>query len=186
MLSSGDSVVPQNCFGRVVTIGNFDGFHIGHVALVTRAVAEAKERGIPCTLITFDPHPLTVLRPDECPRILMTLEEKIARAMSLGVDDVYPIRFDAEFADTTRDEFLVSTLVDRLQTRVVIVGRDFRCGKGGTGDIAWLEATAPPYGIEVLAEELVVDGSEKVSSSAIRLALEEGDINAAVRMLDGG
>jgi len=169
--------------GSVVTIGNFDGVHRGHLALVDRTVALAAARGLPAVALTFDPHPAAVLRPDAVPEALQSVPERVAVLRAHGVDDVIVVPFDAALAARTAEEFVRGLLVDRLGAVVVVVGENFRFGAGATGDVRLLAALGEQHGFRVEAVTLVdVDGGP-VSSSALRALLADGDVAAVARGL---
>ncbi len=162
-----------------LAIGFFDGVHVGHQALIQRAVARAEERGLRSIALTFDPHPMAVLRPERAPRLLMTAER---RAQILrdecGVDLVVLLPFDAERARQTAEAFEHDVIYDLLDARVVVVGDNFRFGAQAAGDTQTLEDLCEPRGVDVEVLDLVrsMDGVQ-VSSTAIRRALtEDGDV----------
>jgi len=167
----------------VVTIGNFDGVHRGHLALVTRATHEAERRGVPAVALTFDPHPAAVLRPDAVPPALQSLEERVATLRAHGCDAVEVIAFDAELAALSAEAFVEDLLVGRLGAELVVIGENFRFGAGATGDIGLLRDLGARLGFAVEAVGLVDLGDGPVSSSAIRALLAAGDLEAVTRGL---
>jgi riboflavin kinase/FMN adenylyltransferase len=167
----------------VVTIGNFDGVHRGHLALVTRATHEAEQRGVPAVALTFDPHPAAVLRPDAVPPALQSLEERVATLRAHGCDAVEVIAFDAELAALSAEAFVEDLLVGRLGAELVVIGENFRFGAGATGDIGLLRDLGARLGFAVEAVGLVDLGDGPVSSSAIRALLAAGDLEAVTRGL---
>src|SRR5262245_37082523 len=166
-----------------VAIGNFDGVHVGHRALVTCAVEEARQNGGAALALTFDPHPARVLAPERAPRTLLTLEQRAELLGALGVDLVAVLPFDAAVAAMTPEEFARRILVERLQAAAVVVGRHFRFGRGRAGAVALLERLARELGFRVAPVEPVMVDGEPVSSSRIRKALAQGDVAAAKRLL---
>lgn len=167
----------------VLVIGNFDGVHRGHLALVHRAIDEAGRSGSRVVAVTFDPHPAVVLRPDDVPPALQSLDERIEMLLAAGCDHVEVLTFDAELASLTAERFVAELLVDRLGAAVVVVGENFRFGSGAAGDIATLRALGIEHGFAVEAVPLVDIGDGIVSSSAIRALLAAGDLVAVERAL---
>ncbi len=167
----------------VVTIGNFDGVHRGHLALVERAVAIGAERDLTVTALTFDPHPAEVLRPDAAPAALQSLEERVAALRTAGCDAVEVVTFDAALAAMSPEEFVVQLLVERLVARAVVVGENFRFGEGASGGIDDLRALGAEHGFDVTTVEMVDLGDGAVSSSALRALLAAGDLAVVTRGL---
>ncbi|MFT4178319.1 MAG: bifunctional riboflavin kinase/FAD synthetase [Thermomonas sp.] len=170
--------------GSVVCIGAFDGLHLGHRALVGRAVARARELGVPAVALSFEPLPREFFAKDAKPPRLMLPRGKLEGLRGLGVDGVGLLRFDAKLAAMPAEDFIRKLLVQRLHAREVWVGPDFRYGKGRTGDIALLQAMGETLGFAAHAIDPVhcPDG-ERVSSTRIRAALVEGDFAHAARLL---
>lgn len=162
----------------VVTVGNFDGVHRGHLALVARAVALAAARGVPAVALTFDPHPAAVLRPEAAPGLLQTLDDRVAALRAAGVDDVVVRRFDAALAALDPAAFVADVLVGELGAGAVVVGENFRFGRGAAGDVARLRELGAATGLAVEAVPLVGGDGAAVSSSALRAALAAGDVAA--------
>jgi riboflavin kinase / FMN adenylyltransferase len=167
----------------VVTIGNFDGVHRGHLALVERARHEADVRSVPLVALTFDPHPAAVLRPDHVPAALQSLEERVATLRAHRCDRVEVLTFDTDLAALTADAFVAELLVDRLGAVAVVVGENFRFGAGAEGDVALLRSLGEQHGFAVDAVGLVDAGDGPVSSSALRALLAAGDLEAVERGL---
>lgn len=167
----------------MVAIGNFDGVHRGHGALIERLAAMARQMGLVPTVLTFEPHPREFFAPDSAPARLTTLREKLELLADCGVVQVMVCRFNAEFAAFSAARFVDRVLVESLQVRHLIVGDDFRFGQGRRGDFAFLQEAGARlgFGVESLGS-IVVDG-ERVSSSGVREALAEGDMERAVRLL---
>ena len=155
----------------MVAIGNFDGVHRGHGALIERLAAMARQMGLVPTVLTFEPHPREFFAPDSAPARLTTLREKLELLADCGVVQVMVCRFNAEFAAFSAARFVDRVLVESLQVRHLIVGDDFRFGQGRQGDFAFLQAAGNRlgFGVESLGS-IVVDG-ERVSSSGVREAL---------------
>lgn len=166
-----------------LTIGNFDGVHFGHRALLTRLIADAHARGLPATVLTFEPHPRELFTPDQAPARLSSLREKLAQLEACGVDRVHVCRFNRALASLTADEFIEQILVAGLNTRHLLIGDDFRFGKGRSGDFTHLQAAGKRQGFTVEAMHTVDCAGERVSSSAVRSVLAAGDLEHAARLL---
>ncbi|TQL68010.1 riboflavin kinase/FMN adenylyltransferase [Nocardioides albertanoniae] len=167
----------------VATVGVFDGFHRGHVALVEAALAEGRRLGLPAVLVTFEPHPLTVLAPERAPLQLLSVEDRIEQALALGVDGVVVLPFTPELAAQPAADFVEQGLVGRLGLRSLVVGDNFRCGHGGEGDVAFLAETGRRLGFEVSGVDLVRLGERTCSSTEVRRALAAGDVASALDVL---
>lgn len=169
--------------GCAVTIGNFDGVHLGHQAVLRRLRERARALQVPSVVMLFEPQPLEYFRPDAAPPRLMRLREKLPALRAQGVDRVLCVRFDAGFAGLSAEAFMERVLRDLLGARVVLVGEDFRFGARRRGDIELLRAAGPGYGFEVeTAPTFALDG-ERVSSTRIRTALAAGELETAARLL---
>lgn len=164
--------------GSAVTIGNFDGVHLGHRALVERTIARARELGCRAVALTFDPHPMAVLRPEHVPMALQGLDERVAMLEASGIDHVEVVRFDAAIAALAPEAFVADILGERLGTRAVIVGENFRFGHGASGDVATLRALGTVHGFDVDVLTLIGDDGSAWSSSALRAQLALGDVAA--------
>ncbi|QCR20788.1 bifunctional riboflavin kinase/FAD synthetase [Agrococcus sp. SGAir0287] len=166
-----------------VTIGKFDGVHRGHRELLEGALRMAERRGLAPVVVTFDRHPLATLRPERAPRLILSPAQQREALEALGCE-VVTIPFDAETAAMDPSEFVERVLLDGLGARFVVVGSDFRYGRGGAGDPALLTRLAAARGVEVLVvDDVVDDGGTRVSSTEIRRALEAGDIPHAASLL---
>jgi riboflavin kinase/FMN adenylyltransferase len=174
----------QPSAGRcALTIGNFDGVHRGHRALIDRTTAKARELNVSSCILTFEPHPREFFAPEAAPARLTRLRDKLALLADAGVQRVHVARFDARFAALTAQRFIEDILVRGLRARWLLVGRDFRFGARRAGDYAALEAAAARFGFELeTVPDVQVDGV-RVSSSAVRAALKAGDLRAAERLL---
>lgn len=166
-----------------LTIGNFDGVHLGHQAMLARLEAEARRRGVPACVMTFEPHPREFFAPDQAPTRLTSLREKLELLESFGVDRVQLIRFSFEFARIAAEDFLNRILVRGLGVRWILVGDDFRFGARRAGDREMLEREAPSHGFEVAEMESFTLEGLRVSSTAVREALAAGDLPLAGRLL---
>lgn len=168
--------------GSAVTIGNFDGVHRGHRAVVERTRAAAERAGLPVVAVTFDPHPMAVLRPDHAPQMLTTLEERTALLTDAGVDHVLALPFDLAMASWSPQEFVDRVLVEALRARAVVVGANFRFGHRASGDVAFLVAAGERAGFT--AEGVELDGGPQVwSSTYVRTCLAAGDVAGAAEAL---
>lgn len=176
--------VPATPSGSAVTIGKFDGMHVGHQRMVDMVREKAAESSLVSTVLTFDRHPLALLRPEVCPLPLVSNEQKLELLARAGVDRTVMLEFTREFSQQSPDDFVRSVLVDALATRVLVVGRDYRFGAGAVGTVADLERLGAELGFEVVVVETVAVGSaERVSSTRIRALLDEGDVREASVLL---
>jgi riboflavin kinase / FMN adenylyltransferase len=164
-----------------LTIGNFDGVHRGHQAMLTRLVEAAEDLALPPTALTFDPPPREFFAPNAAPPRLSSLRDKLEQFAALGVARVHIARFDARLAALTAEEFIDRVMVKSLRTRWVLVGDDFRFGRGRGGDLALLRTAAKSFSVEAM-HSVTVD-AERISSSAIREALGRGELERAAAML---
>lgn len=174
------SDVPDAPNGRALALGTFDGVHLGHRQVIESALRRARDDGLVAAVVTFDPHPLRILRPDEPPRLLTSTAQKIARVGELGVDELIAIPFTEELSRQSAEDFCDQVLAGRLGARSVSVGSNFRFGHGAAGDAALLRSCAD---FEADVVELVQLGGEPVSSSRIRDLLEAGDVARAGELL---
>ncbi|HSD75391.1 MAG TPA: bifunctional riboflavin kinase/FAD synthetase [Steroidobacteraceae bacterium] len=169
--------------GCAVTIGNFDGVHLGHRATLERLREHARLIGQPATVLTFEPTPREFLSPARAPARLTRLREKLVLLARERLDRCVVLRFDSHLQHVRAQEFIERLLVARLDARRIVVGHDFRFGYRGEADVAVLQAAAPKHGFEVeVIEPLMLDGV-RVSSSAVREALASGDLGRAARLL---
>jgi riboflavin kinase/FMN adenylyltransferase len=170
----------------VVTIGAYDGVHLGHRAVIDRVRGLAVERGCHSVLITFDVHPAAVVRPESAPKLLTDFEQKMELLATTGLDAVVIVRFDLEQAEESPESFVERVLIDCLRTSVVVVGEDFHFGRGREGNVGLLRKVGAERDFEVEPLGLLPrqDGiDEPVSSTAIRRALAGGDVSRANAML---
>lgn len=167
----------------VLTLGNFDGIHLGHQALLQRVVQDAKSLDGRSVVLTFEPHPLKILAPARAPRLILTHKDKMRLLQSLGVDVVIVQRFNAAFANVEAAEFVRRYLVDRLKVHKMWVGKDLRFGKDRKGRVADLIQGGVEGGFEVaLIDPVEVEG-ERISSSRIRDLIERGIVDGVHRYL---
>jgi len=167
----------------VLTMGSFDGLHLGHRALLRRVVEEARKLGGRSVVLTFEPHPLKILAPSRAPRLLLSHKDKILLLRACGVDVVIIQNFNAEFARIEAKDFVERFLVERLGVRQVWVGRDFGFGKGKKGRVEQLVQWGAEYGFTVGVVDPVLVNGERVSSSRIRQLIESGEVGKANRLL---
>lgn len=173
---------PDELTPCVVTLGNFDGVHRGHKAVLSRLVEIGRERGLPAVAVTFEPHPLAVLHPDRAPDIITPSSVRDDLLEGTGLDGLLVLEFTKDFAQQSPEEFVQGTFVDGLQAKVVVVGVDTRFGYKNSGDVATLRELGETHDFEVIALEDVGDG-ERWSSTSVRKALTDGDVAAAARVL---
>ncbi|WP_185181637.1 bifunctional riboflavin kinase/FAD synthetase [Mycoavidus sp. B2-EB] len=167
-----------------LTIGNFDGVHRGHQMLLTRLREQAKLRGLPVCVMTFEPHPREFFNPASAPPRIALLRDKLEALSLYGVDQVLVEPFNATFASQTAEAFIQHIIVQGLNTRWILVGDDFRYGAKRAGDFATLLAASTQYHFEVEQIATLTNDSQRISSSAIRTALRTGDL-ALARVLLG-
>lgn len=177
------TIPAQATASRVLAIGNFDGVHLGHRALLERLAATARQHGLPPAVMTFEPHPRELFTPDQAPARLTSLREKLALLESCGVEEVYLLHFSRKLAGLTAEEFIDKVLVGGLSVRHLIIGDDFRFGKGRAGDFAMLQSAGQRHGFGVEAMHTIEIDGERVSSSAVRDALGTGNLEHAARLL---
>jgi riboflavin kinase/FMN adenylyltransferase len=169
--------------GCVATIGNFDGVHLGHQAVIGQLAEKGEALELPTTVICFEPQPLEVFRPDEVPPRLTRLREKLQALKRYSVDRVLLIRFNQRFAAMTAEAFIDEVLVRGLGIRYLVVGDDFRFGKGRTGDFAMLQQAGKQHGFQVVSMHTFNVDGERVSSTRVREALVNGDLETAEKLL---
>jgi riboflavin kinase / FMN adenylyltransferase len=178
----GGSAVPEPFRGGIVALGNFDGFHRGHQAVVGRAVERARAEGRPALVATFDPHPVRFFKPDVPPFRLTTLGQRQRLFEAAGADAMLVFRFDAALASLTAEAFVAERLVNLIDAAGVVTGEDFTFGRGRGGNVDVLRRLGPEHGLSVDAVAPVADG-EPISSSRIREALQAGRPEEAARLL---
>ena len=166
-----------------LTIGNFDGVHIGHQAMLARLADAARLLGVPPCVMTFEPHPREFFAPDKAPTRLTSLREKLELLARFGVERTHVCRFNFEFAKTAPEDFIERILRRGLAARWILVGDDFRFGARRGGDLAMLKQAASRCGFEVQAMASVMADGVRVSSTAVREALAAGDVRRAQSLL---
>lgn len=179
--------VPAEFGPTVATLGNFDGVHRGHRAVLRTVTDIAHARGLASVAVTFDPHPVAVLHPERAPEAITGLEHRLDLIGQAGVDAVVVIEFTAEYALLTPEDFVRETFVDGLRSQVVVVGQDTRFGIYNSGDITTMRQLGAKYGFEVCTQETIGEQHEGLriwSSTHLRQALAAGDIDQATHILD--
>lgn len=183
-LITGQQPLPEHLAGGVAALGNFDGFHPGHQAVVRQAGALAEACGGPLLVITFDPHPARFFRPDEPPFQLTSIAERARLLEAFGVDALVVLPFDAALAALSPEEFFQHVLIDRLHLKGVTSGYDFTFGKARSGTTETLRQLAAANGMEsAVVAPVRTESDEIVSSTLIRAKLAEGEVGAAARLL---
>jgi riboflavin kinase/FMN adenylyltransferase len=177
--------IPADFGPSVVAIGKFDGVHAGHRAVLERARVDAAPGGAKVVAVTFDRNPLSVLRPEVCPADLVGVTQKLQLLGETGIDATLMLRFDRALAALTPREFVERVLVDALGARTVLVGEDFRFGRGGAGDPGVLGELGAELGfrVDVVSDVRAIDADRRVSSSWIRELLADGDVETAGKLL---
>lgn len=166
-----------------LTIGNFDGVHLGHQAMLAELKRGAGRLGVPACVLTFEPHPREFFAPDKAPVRLTALREKLELLAQCGVDRVHICRFNYRFAQIAAEDFIAEVIARGLGARWVLVGDDFRFGARRAGDFVMLKQAASRLGFEVTALAGFAQEGERVSSTAVRNALVKGDLDRAERLL---
>ncbi len=179
----GGSAVPEALRGGIVALGNFDGFHKGHQAVVGRAVGRARAERRPVLVATFDPHPVRFFKPDTPPFRLTTLNQRERLFAEADADAMLVFHFGAELAAVTAPDFVTDYLLSRIGAAGVVTGEDFTFGRGRGGNVEVLKLLGQANRLSVDAVAPVSDGDEAVSSSRVREALEAGDCETAARLL---
>ncbi|HUP21537.1 MAG TPA: bifunctional riboflavin kinase/FAD synthetase [Thermoanaerobaculia bacterium] len=169
--------------GTVVTVGNYDGIHLGQQSVLELVVARARATGLLATVVTFDPHPLAVLQPESAPPRITTATQRERLLDGLGVDLVLVIRFTPEFARTPARSFVRDFLHGRLRAEEIYVGANFSFGHRREGDVSLLQQMGEPYGFRTFAVDEVRIEGERASSTRIRRLLREGQVADAARLL---
>ncbi|TPG22441.1 bifunctional riboflavin kinase/FAD synthetase [Sphingomonas koreensis] len=179
----GGSAVPPGLRGGIVALGNFDGFHAGHQAVVGRAVARARAEARPVLVATFDPHPVRFFKPDLPPFRLTTLDQREALFAGAGADAMLVFHFDAALAGLTAEQFVTERLIGLIGAGGVVTGEDFTFGKARGGNVRVLADLGAAHGFSVETVGPVADGDAPVSSSRIRELLQAGDPRGAAALL---
>lgn len=169
--------------GSVATIGNFDGVHLGHQTLINSLKAKARSLNLPLVVIIFEPQPREYFQHEQAPARLSSMREKLSMLQRCAVDYVYCIHFNQEVAQTSATDFVQDIIFSQLHARYLLVGEDFHFGKNRAGDTQLLKTLGAENGCEVAVQTDFLQGQEKVSSSKIRQALEQGDFALAAEFL---
>ncbi|MEW6733392.1 MAG: bifunctional riboflavin kinase/FAD synthetase [Acidobacteriota bacterium] len=167
----------------IITIGIFDGLHLGHQLIMRKVVARAKETGMPATVLTFSPHPRAVLHPETAPPLLQTFEQKVEGMGMLGIDQVVVLEFTRELADLTAEAFTRDILCTQLQAQEIYLGKGFAFGRGREGNIEKLQELSARYGFLAAEVPEVVLRGRRISSTLVRRLIKAGRVNLARRML---
>ena len=176
--------LPDSARGGVVAIGNFDGLHRGHRGVLAEAQARARALGVPCNVMTFEPHPRRLFKPDQAPFRLSALRTKLRLMEALGIDNVFVLQFDWEFAKISAEAFVTDLLAGDLGARHVVIGRGFRYGHKRQGDTELLQRLGEVQGFGVSALDAVLDEhGDTISSSRVRECLRSGEVREAQRLL---
>ena len=167
----------------VISVGNFDGLHLGHQIILRAVVEQARAAGNIAAVVTFDPHPMKVLRPEQAPLLMQTLTQRLDGFASFGIDAVLVLHFDDALASVPAREFVQTILVERLRVAEVLVGANFRFGHRQQGNVALLDEMGRQFGFFVRTIVPVAIGGEVVSSTSVRRAIAEGRVGDAARLL---
>ena len=176
--------VPAGFGPSAVTIGKFDGVHQGHRAVIGRLRAIAEAEGLKAAVVTFDRNPLALLAPDKCPDALVSVRQKLELLATTGIDATLMLPFDRALASVPATEFVERVLVDTLAAKAVLVGRDFRYGARGAGDVDLLIDLGATFGFTVeVIDDVTPEGGRRVSSTWVRELLAAGDVRHATELL---
>jgi riboflavin kinase/FMN adenylyltransferase len=180
----GVAQVPAGFGPSAITIGKFDGVHVGHRAVLARLRSIAARDRLQAVAVTFDRNPLALLAPDKCPESLVSIPQKLRLLATTGVDASLVLHFDRELASLAPEAFVRDILVDALQARAVLVGADFRFGSRGAGDVALLTELGAEHGFDVeVVGDVRPSDDRRVSSTWVRELLAEGDVRRAAELL---
>jgi riboflavin kinase/FMN adenylyltransferase len=169
--------------GCVLTIGKFDGVHLGHQAVLSQVVEKAKELGLPSTVMVFEPQPEELFTPEQAPARLSLLRDKYTQLKALGVDRLLCVKFDRHFAAFSATDFIEGLLVNKLGIKYLVVGDDFRFGKGRVGEFSTLVEEGGKYQFDVVSTQSFRLEDCRISSTAVRDALSDNDFDLAQQML---
>ena len=178
-----DEPIDEQYLGAIVALGNFDGVHLGHQAVIGEAVRWARSIACPCVVATFDPHPVRYFSPDADPFHLTTLDQRQELLEALGADAMLIFRFNEQLATIHADRWVERVIAHRLAARGVVTGEDFNFGKARSGNAAMLKALGGRFGISARTVAAVHESGLPVSSSRIRQAIQDGDCTTATRLL---
>ncbi|MGF1681091.1 bifunctional riboflavin kinase/FAD synthetase [Photobacterium minamisatsumaniensis] len=169
--------------GCVLTIGNFDGVHLGHQAVLRKVIAKAQALGCPATVMSFEPQPQELFAGDHAPARLTRFRDKYSHLKQVGLDRFLCVNFNSHFASLSAQDFIRRLLVEQLGVKFLVVGDDFRFGQGRSGDFALLEAAGKEHGFTVVSTQSFCVSEQRVSSTAIRQALANDQLVLAESML---
>ncbi len=166
-----------------LTIGNFDGVHRGHQALLKKLVATAKAQNLQSCVMTFEPHPIEYFAPEKAPSRILSLRDKLEALAKVGIDQVLVVHFNQHFANLSPEEFVKTILVQGLQVKSILIGDDFHYGAKRAGNFSTLQEAGKVEGFSVERMDTLMESNERISSSAIRTALEQGHLEKARQLL---
>ncbi|MDX2320253.1 MAG: bifunctional riboflavin kinase/FAD synthetase [Moritella sp.] len=169
--------------GCVLTIGNFDGVHLGHQSVLQQLIEKASQLNLPATVMTFEPQPLEMIIGDKAPARLTRLRDKYAALKDQNIDQLLCVNFNAKFAALSADDFITQLLVKQLGVKYLVVGDDFRFGHKRIGDFAMLQAAGVKYGFDVVSMDTFSVAQARVSSTMIRNALAQDKLDLAAELL---
>jgi len=169
--------------GCIATIGNFDGVHLGHQAVVNQLLRQREALAVPAAVIVFEPQPPEYFQVPDLPPRLTTFREKFELLTNFGIDRVLCLRFGKSLAEMAAEDFIRAVLIDGLAVKYLVVGDDFRFGRGRIGDFAALQRASRQYGFHVDRTETFDLNGERVSSTNVRVALQQGDLETAEELL---
>ncbi|GAB3549199.1 bifunctional riboflavin kinase/FAD synthetase [Arthrobacter tumbae] len=184
--------VPEGFGPAVITIGNFDGVHRGHQSVLGQLVSAARERDAAAVVISFEPHPAQVHRPESAPELIMGLQDRVETLADTGIDGLLMMHYTLELAALTPEEFVQSVLVDGLRAKAVVIGHDVRFGRGNSGDLSTMRTLGGQLGFDVLVIDdygsslqstTAAAGERRCSSTWVREALVDGNVTTAARIL---
>ena len=180
---SGSEILNKNFEGSIVTIGNFDGVHKGHVEIFRHLKDKSRRLDLPAVVVTFEPHPLRVLAPDKAPEMITTFEQKTELISASGIDCLVVITFTPEFSRTSADEFVCNTLCDSIGMRHIIIGHDYAFGRGREGNYMTLEKIGAERGFTLEDMDPIGEDGIIFSSSLARRMISDGDMEPASKIL---
>ena len=169
--------------GSVISIGNFDGVHVGHQAVLSHVVERAKKLGAPALAMTFDPHPIKLLRPSDAPRLITNLEQRLALIANTGIEQCLLMPFTHRLARMSAESFVRDVLVDRFAVREVYIGANFRFGADRRGDVAVLQEMGEEFGFRAASAPIVEHAGGVVSSTRVRETVSDGRVEEAIGLL---
>jgi riboflavin kinase/FMN adenylyltransferase len=180
---SGPEILNKNFEGSVVTIGNFDGVHKGHVAIFKHLKKKSIELGLPSVVVTFEPHPIKVLAPGKAPDLITTFTQKCDLISAAGIDSLVVVPFTTEFSQTSAEEFVRKTLCDSLGMKHIVIGHDYAFGKDRAGNFLTLQKLGAERGFSFEDMNPIGDEETVFSSSLVRRMVTDGDVSQASRIL---